>query len=808
MFDLNVYPYPVSERLTAPGFLVFPPKEKTARGRENNLLIVYFSLMGRTSITAEGLRTWMEQKAEGFHKNAGTVTAGIREFIESINSDLYDRNVRPDRKDTQVVMNLQVAVLKKDMVYLANCGNGQSFLVGDDGVLTFRDIENTSRGLGLSQSISIRFSQSVVSANDLLIMSFNPSASWTPDLLSGGQSISIDAFARRIFAGNDTPGRGVLIRFTEGAGKISCLRLNQGGVSAVVEGKKEEVLPTQPIITPVPDRSDAQWVPAVESTKDSPEPEAPAQAEEKIGPGSQPQPVETGGIQLRRITRPTAHGNPRAEQSRTENTESSYSTEMPEQPYSRQVSQELPLRPHAPESSQQEESPAISLIQTEAVKAVVGKTLRKGAEVKNQTGEFVKDIAQKVLPGEPEKPIKISKALLIIIAIVVPIIVVAIALTVYSHNGKNAEISLHLGQAQQYVDISNTQISDTPARIASLQAALAELDKADELGTSPDSTNMRTTIQSVLDALQGIIRVDMSSALSDISLPGVNFTQLAATSTDLYALDSISGKVMRFSLNGSSYVQDTSFDCGPNPQNPLNVIGNLVDMSPIPVNNSYGATIMAIDSAGKLDYCVPGDTGYVVSLEPPDMGWGTIQSMTLFEGNLYILDTKGNAVYRYEGNGTDFKDKPTLFFDEVIPQITSALDIEEQGYELYILRSSGDMVECTYSPLKDMKSTECEEPATFLDARTDQDIETSSFAGTQFTQLHLTDAPDSSLYILDAANNQVYHFSYIRSLQRVLTPRISDGSDSKKLYPTAFTVSPTRMLFIAYSNQIYFGQIP
>jgi hypothetical protein len=173
-----------------------------------------------------------------------------------------------------------------------------------------------------------------------------------------------------------------------------------------------------------------------------------------------------------------------------------------------------------------------------------------------------------------------------------------------------------------------------------------------------------------------------------------------------------------------------------------------------------------------------------------------------------VLDNKDNAVFRFEGTGVDFTDKPTLFFDETIPPLSDALDIEEIGYELYILRGNGQMIECTYSPIKDMKSTSCQSPAPFLDTRNGQDASVNSFPDAQFVQLHMTESPDSSLYLLDASKDTIYHFSYLRSLQRVLHPRLVDGNDSASLIPTAFAVSASRELFIAYNNQIYFGQIP
>jgi hypothetical protein len=465
------------------------------------------------------------------------------------------------------------------------------------------------------------------------------------------------------------------------------------------------------------------------------------------------------------------------------------------------------LKPSAPTEPVELPNPREPLIETDAIKKALGKTLRGGAAFKDQVSGWTHGLMQKIAPSEPDQPIKFSQGFLISIAIVIPILIAALALVSYFHT-PSSETPQYVALAQQLYQKAQDEKSDKPSQLADLQQAVFWLDKADAKAKSNDSVALRNSVQTSLDDIEGIIRVDMAPALSDVLLPGVTISQLVANDTDLYALDSISGKVLRFTLSGSSYVKDDTFDCGPNPKNPLNMVGSLVDMVPISPDNSYNATILAVDAKGTLDYCVPGNAGYVVKLSTPDMGWGSIQSISLFESNLYVLDNKDNAVFRFEGTGVDFTDKPTLFFDETIPPLSDALDIEVIGYELYILRGNGQMVECTYSPIKDMKSTTCQSPASFLDTRSGQDTSVKSFPDAQFIQLHMTESPDSSLYLLDASKDTIYHFSYLRSLQRVLHPRMVDGSDSTGMIPTAFAVSPSRMLFIAYNNQIYYGQIP
>jgi hypothetical protein len=763
LFDLNIYLYPLSDNLTAPGLMIFPPNRKAARGRENDLLIVYFSLTGQTAITAEGLQTWMGKKAETFQRSSGTVTAGMRELIEAVNADLYERNIRPNRQNEQVTVNLQVAAIKREMLYLANCGNGQSFFIGTDNHLHLQDSESGGRGLGISQSVAVRFSQSTLAANDFLLLSFKTPENWTSEALAGGQTLSVDAFCRRLFNPAGETGRGVLIRFLEGTGKMQYLRYSQDTTPAPV---------SEPVKTA-----------------------APASVAEKTA-----LPFKQAAV-ITPIAHPThkpadmVSGTPPAVEPRQTATPSSPFVTSP--------------RRMATKPAEESATPRGSIIQTDAVKTVVGKALRSGARIKNQANGWVKDTLQKVIPGEPEQPLYFSRGLLIFIAIAVPVIIVAIATTVYIHSGKNNLFGQYLAEAQSLSQRADTQMGDSASRLASLQESIYWLDKADAYGKTADSTALRNQVQAGLDSLEGVIRVDMTSALSEVLPSGTNITQMTATANnDLYALDSATGKVLRFTLTGSTYQQDTKFDCGPNPQSPLNNIGNLVDMVPISPDNSYNATLMAVDASGTLDYCVPADTGYIVKLSAPDMGWGAIQSISLYQNNLYVLDFKGNAVYRYQGSGIDFSDKPTLFFDDVVPPLGDALDIEEIGYELYILRGNGQMIECTYSPLKDMKSTTCQVPAPFVDTRAGQNLSVTSFPEAQFVQMRMTEAPDSSLYLLDASKDTIYHFSYARSLQRVLHPRLTDGTDSTGLTPTAFAVSPGRTLFLAYSNQIYYGQIP
>jgi len=788
LFDINFFTFPIatSEKPLYPGFLVLLPPKKAARGRESDILILYFKLNGRSAITDTGLKTWLENKASSYHRNPGTVTAGMRAIFEDINEDLLERNSRFAKQNGQVSGNLEIMVLKKGTVYLAVSGEGTGHLITTSGYETASDDSNI-RGLGLSQTATVRFVQSSVSSGDFLILAHDSPQTWTREAFTGSQKLTNEALYRHLFTAEVGSSQGVLIRFKEGSGKIIMLKPRLGEV--VIEAPAPVMTPVEENRPQTPKSGVVERVqPFIVSDQRS-SGQVPMENDKRVNSDQQPQIRLTP--QSGRV-----HGAP---------------------------AQTPTLRPVVPPDKQEISSSnsldestgrgkrAISSIpfpSSDEVKVAVGGALRKGAEVKQKTEGWTKSALQKVLPGPSDQPLKFSKGVLTFIAIAVPVIIVAIAASIYVRNGRNSLFEGYLAQAQQLSMRADSQGTDASLRLSSLQESLYWLDKADQYGKSDESTQLRNEVQAELDEIQGVTRINMVQAVNSTLPSGTAIIQMVISNADLYALDGTTGRVFRFTQSGSEYIQDTSFDCGPNESNQIASIGHLVDMVPISIDNSYGAAIMAIDSQGKLDYCVPGESGYIVSLEPPDMGWVSISSITLNQGNLYVLDVRGNAIYRYEGTGNQFAEKPTLFFDETIPSLTEAIDIEVVGYELYILRSNGELVECTYSPLKDMKSTECTDPASYNDSRTGKVIKTDNFTNATFTQMHMTQAPDSSLYFLDTLGKSIYHLSYARNLQRILYPRLTDGENIDQYSPTAFYVSSTRQVFMAFGGLIYYGQMP
>ena len=128
--------------------------------------------------------------------------------------------------------------------------------------------------------------------------------------------------------------------------------------------------------------------------------------------------------------------------------------------------------------------------------------------------------------------------------------------------------------------------------------------------------------------------------------------------------------------------------------------------------------------------------------------------------------------------------------------IDFAVDLDD----LYMLFADGTITTCTFGFAG--QPTKCEGPATFTDTRPGR-APGPAVDGATFSQLRFSPPPDPSIYLLDPAAGAVYHFSLRLTFQRQFRPLAAIDGDV-----TAFAVSPGRMMFLAYGNEIYWALIP
>lgn len=410
----------------------------------------------------------------------------------------------------------------------------------------------------------------------------------------------------------------------------------------------------------------------------------------------------------------------------------------------------------------------------------------------------LRGILLRLLPDEPV--FNLPRQTLAIIAIAVPLAVVILVSVVYLQFGRAQLYENYLAQAQSAAALAQERSDPVEVRQAWIAAEYFAARAAAYEKDAPAAAELLATARDELDGLDFIERIDFQPALFSNLPRNTNITRMVASTRDLYLLDSTSGRVLRAFLTSSGYQIDNSFACEPGPYGAV-IVSELVDIALVP-EHSQGATVAALDINGNMIFCIPEERPLAISLLQPDSFWGTPTSIAIENGNLYVLDPVTNAVWIYFGEEGSFPSAPRFFFGSQVPRMQHMRDIALEGGTLYMLEQDGHVVQCEFSDDLDNPTT-CVDPVEFVDTRPSQQSG-PTVAGANFSELTITDPPGPSIFFIDPIVPSVYQFSTRLNIVRQLRSR----SELPHELVSAFTVSPNRLIFLAFQNQIYFGPIP
>ncbi len=406
--------------------------------------------------------------------------------------------------------------------------------------------------------------------------------------------------------------------------------------------------------------------------------------------------------------------------------------------------------------------------------------------------------------------------MMLFIAISIPIIIVAIATTIYIQRGRSVQHDYFLQQAREVINFAN-ESSDLNSKITYWQAALSFIEQAEDFGTSAESRDLRALIQQNLDMLGGMSHLEYRPALTD-NLPSTTvITKIVSPlndSSNIFLLDSSVGRIIHIIRKDQfQFSIDYQFACTPDSVTPP--IGALVDMVVLPPNSiemeafsTGGAAILAADASGSLLYCAPGKNPISASLPATGAYWGNITRIALSEGSLYVLDSANRRIWIYSGTEFTYTDPPSPFFDSQVPnKLDDITSLAVNNEMLYLLHSDSQMTTCTYSPYKELKSTICADPTLYSDMRTSSEPTTFSLAGIQFIGMAKVDLPDQSLYFMDANALTLNKFGFQLNLYHTYYLRSDPDYPSPSQPLSGFGVTSDQIAFFAFNNQLFITQL-
>lgn len=436
----------------------------------------------------------------------------------------------------------------------------------------------------------------------------------------------------------------------------------------------------------------------------------------------------------------------------------------------------------------------------EAAQMITG-AIRTWRKLTGTIGGAIARAIPQMLPGtEPDMPWRIPQSTLTVVAVLVPLIVVAVASAAYFTYGRSVQYEQYLALARNLGEQAAAQKDPSVLR-TTLQQEIFYLDKAESSSATAETRTLRADAQKKLDELGGTWRL----SFRPVMVTGVGFQigRLAASENDVYALDAQRGSVSHIALMNGEFRLDTNFSCAPGTYGSYTV-GPLVDIVTMPAVNTINASVMGMDAAGNLLYCAPGQLAQALPLPPPDTNWGRVKAFTIDSGNLYVLDPQQRAVWVYVGKSGTFTDRPYFFFGTDVPKLDDAIDLAVSADDLYVLHADGHLSTCSYSNM-DIVPTRCQDPANLVNpfpAYQEQDL----FAAANFTQMLISPSPDSSLLLLDAEQQGVFRFA-LRSLelQRQLRALVGQNNLLASGAFSAMAISSNHFIYVSIGERIYFA---
>ncbi len=413
----------------------------------------------------------------------------------------------------------------------------------------------------------------------------------------------------------------------------------------------------------------------------------------------------------------------------------------------------------------------------------------------------------RMAPGlaEAERPGGLSPAALMATALVIPLVVVTVASLVYFRQGRSQQFDQYLIQAQEAVVAASLKSSPEEAQ-ADWELARSWLDLAETYRVTDASSALRQQVQDALDSADLVIRLELLPAVSGGFGAQSEITGLAATASDLYALDIGNGLIWHAWATGRGYEIDPEFECPLAAErgaqaNP--VVGITIQPEP----GALGIEgVVAVDRGGGLLYCAPGRSPLRGQLSPPDIGWGRLQAFDVFEGNLYVLDPVTNAVWIYDASDGLFSGSATLFFAEAVPELETAIDLALAQDELIILHSQGNIDRCQRvvenAPDGSLRiRVGCDPDPRFLDERAGQSP-SPTIPGATPLQMVYSPPPEPSLFFLDADSGSIFHYSMRLVYQGQYRP-----IEPLEEPVVAITEAPPSDLLLAAGGQVYYAQL-
>ena len=811
MYDLNILPIHLRQGRNLPdpiGIQAFSPPRRAARGREEDILILSLNFSDPDGLPDDLIQTWTEHLSYTFYKTGGTVTAALRSLIETLNLTLMERNIKTATEGLSVTGSVNLAVIHRRSLYIAQCGQTHAFVLSHQGLAHHCDSSGSDRGLGISRTPTIRYYQDDLGAGAYYFTTTTPLDGWQESLQITDPYPSMDQLRRRLL--NQAPSAFDLglVQLLPGEGKINLIRpmarstAPEGTARSRPEASKGETSPAEQERVAVPVSAEPETPPKQEIPASEP---VETISKDEDGSGQESQTAPSRQESLRPPAQPAAHETQPTPPPATNRAPLSHLRSEPERESTRQ-------RPPAATKRETGAAARETLNQRrdefeEKGLRGISKALKGWRKTKDRISDFFRDLVVHWSPDGTEEAPALSRSTMIFIAVAVPLIVVAISVGVYLGRGRAQQYETYYQQAEQLAQAAAVMTDPMAAR-ESWNQALEMVNQAESYRSTDETVLLRDQVQDALDLLDGAVRLDYRPALTGTLYDGIEITRIVSVGADLYLMDAAGGRVIHAESRSQGFEVDADFVCAAGNFDSGSV-GDLVDMVALPINNPYLAHVLAVDAQGRAVYCGAGMDPVVIILPQSANVTGEIKAITYAGSMLYTLNPAASTVRVYYASNGQFTNAPTEFFAGVdyadIPDLNQVVDLAVNGDMLYLLNGDGSLVACEANAVGD-SPVACANPVSYVDGRVGMEDQPVTLPASTFNEVIFTSPPDQTISTLDSANGDIYQFSVTYRLHQRLRPSLG-VYEVEDPTATAFSIGIDRVAFLAFGHELFYAYL-
>ncbi len=306
---------------------------------------------------------------------------------------------------------------------------------------------------------------------------------------------------------------------------------------------------------------------------------------------------------------------------------------------------------------------------------------------------FAANLFQRLFPLPEVQPgRRVSSGALIVSVLLIPLLIVSVVVLSWVSNLGETEFEQCLGKLQETASLARSIDSSNRRSVTSAWNATLQVTEACDVMRPGDPAveAMRVEAQTLLDALNNVKRRETA--------PLTNFedaviTRLRLQGTDLYALDDKNDLVYSIKLS----------DDGKRPlrQEPISrmrlgathegyTVGQIVDIA----FDDHSGDLAMLDRNGTLIRCAP---QFILNCDVQRVlnanNWEEPIALTIWARKLYILDSHGGQIWRYDPSGSSYVSAPREYFAGAArPNLRKAVDFTiSRAGTVYLLYDDGIM---------------------------------------------------------------------------------------------------------------------